>query len=403
MDYLNTKNYAKPNFLISAKYKSSLLANKVIAIALADLKEATDSKDGVLISDIKAADLRKMLGIKEEDKNFYAKIKKVSNELTGKNIGITDPEEHSFTYLAVITRATYKKGILTVEWNRHISKYLKEIKRNFTKLNLGVMLSFDNVYTFRLYEILKANCYKGSPYQLSEGTYEITYDLPELRFLLGIANAELDSVKRVLVDTSHPDYEKAFEKSPEKIHLDWRDFRRKVLDPAINGIQISDLEVSYKTERFGLGGKIGKVTFCIKEKDILPYTSQQNLITDNSFVDIDDFLDIMLDIIPFRLRTKDLKQIAKEADYDVKKIENAVKVALNTPDTIENMTGFLIAAIKNNWSNQKYQKDSNWKMQQKSDYGDLNELEKLLLREDEKITFEQQSIFETLDKNNETA
>ena len=48
MDYLISKNYAKPNFLISAKYKSSLLANKVIAIALADLKEATELRDSML-------------------------------------------------------------------------------------------------------------------------------------------------------------------------------------------------------------------------------------------------------------------------------------------------------------------------------------------------------------------
>lgn len=392
MDYLNNKNYAKPNFLISAKYKSSLLANKIIAIALADLKEAVDSNDGVLVSDIKAADLRKMLGIKEEDKNFYAKIKKVSNELTGKNIGITDPEEHSFTYLAVITRATYKKGILTVEWNRHLSKYLKEIKRNFTKLNLGVMLSFDNVYTFRLYEILKSNCYKGSPYEVKAGSYEISYDLPELRFLLGIANAELDSVKRVLVDTSHPDYEKAFEKSPEKIHLDWRDFRRKVLDPAINGIQISDLEVSYKTERFGLGGKIGKVVFYINDKNILPAISNPILQTNSKTVDVDDFIDTMLDIMPFRLRTKDLKKIASEAEYDIYKIKKAVDIAKKNQDSIENMTGFLIAAIKNNWDDQYQKEKITWNLKQKSDYGDMAELEKLLLQEDEQIKFEQQTI-----------
>lgn len=401
MDYLISKNYAKPNFLISAKYKSSLLANKVIAIALADLKEATDSNDGVLVSDIKAADLRKMLGIKEEDKNFYAKIKKVSNELTGKNIGITDPEDHSFTYLAVITRATYKKGILTVEWNRHISKYLKEIKRNFTKLNLGVMLSFDNVYTFRLYEILKANCYKGSPYQLADGSYEISYDLPELRFLLGIANAELDSVKRVLVDTSHPDYEKAYEKSPEKIHLDWRDFRRKVLDPAIDGIQISDLEVSYKTERFGLGGKIGKVVFCVTDKNVLPSISEKYEFEESKPIDIDDFLDAMLDIMPFRLRTKDLKQIAIEANYDIEKVKKAVDIAKTSQETIDNMTGFLIAAVKNNWSKDLPKKVNSWNMQQKSDYGDISELERMLLREDDKVIYEQQSILQN--RKDETA
>ena len=53
---IDNDDYSKPNFLISAKYKSSLMANKVLAISLSRLQEAEDSKDGVLISDIKASE-----------------------------------------------------------------------------------------------------------------------------------------------------------------------------------------------------------------------------------------------------------------------------------------------------------------------------------------------------------
>ena len=56
---IDNDNYSKPNFLISAKYKSSLMANKVLAISLSRLQEAADSKDGVLVSDIKASEIKK--------------------------------------------------------------------------------------------------------------------------------------------------------------------------------------------------------------------------------------------------------------------------------------------------------------------------------------------------------
>ena len=143
---IDNDDYSKPNFLISAKYKSSLMANKVLAISLSRLQEAEDSKDGVLVSDIKASEIKKLVGGNQG--SFYRTLEKTAREMTGRTIGISDPESHMFAYTAVITQAVYAKAFFRIEYNRHLTKYLKEIKRNFTRLKLSVMLTFSKCLCF---------------------------------------------------------------------------------------------------------------------------------------------------------------------------------------------------------------------------------------------------------------
>ena len=46
--FQNNTDYVKSNFLIGAKYKSSLLENKVMAISLNKIKDAEEDKEGGL-------------------------------------------------------------------------------------------------------------------------------------------------------------------------------------------------------------------------------------------------------------------------------------------------------------------------------------------------------------------
>jgi len=269
---IDNDNYSKPNFLISAKYKSSLMANKVLAISLSRLQEAADSKDGVLVSDIKASEIKKLVGGNKG--SFYKLLEKTAREMTGRTIGISDPESHMFAYTAVITQAVYAKGVFRIEYNRHLTKYLKEIKRNFTRLKLSVMLTFQNVYAFRLYEILKSEAYPRIFQQRGSNIYIKRFSIAELRFLLGVANAELNVVQNILNDKKNPDYEKAYQKTPEKVMDTWSDLKRYALDPAVKEInQISDIFVEYITSRSGYGGKIDHVEF----KIVLISEEEENL------------------------------------------------------------------------------------------------------------------------------
>lgn len=368
---IDNDNYSKPNFLISAKYKSSLMANKVLAISLSRLQEAADSKDGVLVSDIKAAEIKKLVGGNKG--SFYKTLEKTAREMTGRTIGISDPESHMFAYTAVITQAVYAKGVFRIEYNRHLTKYLKEIKRNFTRLKLSVMLTFQNVYAFRLYEILKSEAYPRVFQQKDSNTYIKQFSIAELRFLLGVANAELNIVQNILNDKKNPDYEKAYQKTPEKVMDTWSDLKRYALDPAVKEInQISDISVAYETSRSGYGGKIDHVSFKIV---LLDDDEESNDVIEEitEILTEDDAIDQTYELFEGALKMKDVRRIVKEAECDFVKIKRAYKV-FRSQQNVNNITGFMIKAIQ-----EGYQYVSDSTQEEMTDYGDIEELEKNIL------------------------
>jgi plasmid replication initiation protein len=368
---IDNDNYSKPNFLISAKYKSSLMANKVLAISLSRLQEAADSRDGVLVSDIKASEIKKLVGGNKG--SFYKLLEKTAREMTGRTIGISDPESHMFAYTAVITQAVYAKGVFRIEYNRHLTKYLKEIKRNFTRLKLSVMLTFQNVYAFRLYEILKSEAYPRIFQQRGSNIYIKRFSIAELRFLLGVANAELNVVQNILNDKKNPDYEKAYQKTPEKVMDTWSDLKRYALDPAVKEInQISDIFVEYITSRSGYGGKIDHVEF----KIVLISEEEENLEQVDNEIEIlseDDAIDQTYELFEGALKMKDVRRIVKEAECNFEKIKSAYEV-FHSQQNINNITGFMIKAIQ-----EGYQNVSGKTQRELTDYGDIEELESRIL------------------------
>ena len=92
--------------------------------------------------------------------------------------------------------------------------------------------------------------------------------------------------------------------------------------------------------------------------------------------EIEDFLDDMRVIMPIVIKTKDLKAIAEVSDYDMEKIKKAVDL-YDRAGNIENVVGFLISAIKENYTN--ISKPKSWEVSEKQDYGNLDELESLIL------------------------
>lgn len=375
---IDNDDYNKPNFLISAKYKSSLMANKVLAISLSRLQEAEDSKDGVLVSDIKASEIKKLIG--GNYGSFYKTLEKTAREMTGRTIGISDPESHMFAYTVVITQAVYFKGIFRIEYNRHLTKYLKEIKRNFTRLKLSVMLTFQNVYAFRLYEILKSEAYPRTNQQKETNIYIKRFSIAELRFLLGVANAELNVVQNILSDRKNPDYEKAYAKTPEKVMNTWSDLKRYALDPAVKEINhISDITVEYTTSRSGYGGKVNHIEFKIE------LNGEEEEITDTAveateILSEDDAIDQTYELFNGTLKMKDVRSIVKEAGCDFMKIKNAYEV-FNSQQNVNNITGFMIKAIQEGYQrvSRKGQKENQFYLEEQADYGDMDALEREIL------------------------
>ena len=348
---LADRDYKRSNFLISTKYKASLLENRLMAVSLSKISNSEYEEDagGNLIVHMKASELKKLFNTNSG--SFYEKLDAVSQVMTGRSLGWTNPEEHSFQYIALVTKASYADGVFTIEFNHHLKKYIKNLTENFTILNLPTMLAFKYDSSFRLYELLKSKAYSPRG-KIDTGVYHIDFDLAELKLELGVVNANSDRVQRILNGEEAPNYEKAVEAAPERTYDRWSDFNNRILKKATKEInEISDIFITYDTLGSGRGGKIYKVLFTIEKKSVLQKKEENNskrreLSKDEKF----EFLDEMRDILGQGFKTKDLDAIAEAADFDMEKIRKAYDSLAASRTTVDNPTGFLISAVREGYT-----------------------------------------------------
>ncbi len=343
--------YSKSNFLISAKYRSSLLENKITAISLAKIqKNEYTEENGCITCHIPAAELKELLN--GNDGSFYSQLEPVAQSMTSRSIGMSDPERGTFHYMAAITNADYENGVFTMRFNSEFKQYISNLKSNFTILELPVMLKFKSVYSFRLYELLTSKCYypRGMK-KIPDGIFRIDFNLSELKLSMGVVNAELDAVRRELNNKEKPDYDKAVEKSPEKRFNNWYEFRRRVLNVAVEEInEKTELNVEFEPAKGGRGGKVHGVTFFVNEKKTV--SAEEIAEPEKRELSAEEKDDIVYEMgqlfAPEGLKRSDIKAICEKADYDEAKIRAAREVFL-TAKNVENIPGWIISCIENGY------------------------------------------------------
>lgn len=371
--------YSKSNYLISAKYASSLLENKITAISLAKIqkKEYVEDKNGRIVCNMTANELRKLLNANAG--SFYSQLEPIAINMTSRTIGFSDPSKNGgvFDYISVVDRARYENGVFSIFYNSDVKEYLSDFKANFTVLELPTMLKFKNVYSFRLYELLSSKSYyrKGIPKKLKTQIFKIEFNLSELKLNMGVVNAELDIVRKELNNKQNPNFDKAVEKSPEKKFNTWYEFKRGVLDVAIKEINNkTDMKVSFTPLKGGRGGKVYGVEFIV---DLTGKNVEaiENVLEVKNEMSEDDKIDFVVEVkmLLREFTTKDIRVICEVAEYDLNKIKNAYEM-LKAQDNVKNATGWMISCLRdgyeiNNW-NRENNYINNFK-QRKYDYDKL--------------------------------
>ena len=366
----------------------SLTSEKLFAISLSRLKENFNN-DGKMSVTITKGELRKLLARQDkdgncviDDGNIYRQLLDAANSLHLLAIYIqNDNKKHIYQTI------NYNDSDLYFEFNPNIRNYVIELKDNFTVLNLPTMLRFTRNYSYRLYEILKSKCYYPKYVPIGQRTdkFQFRLDLLELKFTIGVLNAKDEKVIKLFNSENPPMnvYKKAYDilkkddegkTKDKKVKYDtWKDFKVRVLDPSVEEInEKTDIYVEYTLGR-GARGKVIDIEFHVELSRKIPALCMRKKKSEE---EIEDFLDNMRMIMPIVIKTKDLKTIAEAADYDIDKIKKAVDMC-NKAGNIENMVGFLITAIKENYTN--ISKHGKWEFSEKQDYGNLDELENLLL------------------------
>ena len=351
--YNRDDEYIKSNFLISAKYKSTLLEARLLAMALNKVScdDVVIDKEGSIIVNMKAAEIKNKL--KSNSGSLYARLDAAAKRMINRSIGITDPINQRFVYINVITTVKYENGTFTIIFNKGLNHFIKNIEKNFSVFSLSMMLSFDSIYTFRIYELLRQKAF--TPKGVADtGKYQITMDINELLLSLGVVNSEFESVKAILLSGDRPNYELAVEKSPEKAKSfqTWYEVRRHCIDVAQKEInEKSDIYFEYEMKKHGQGGKVYAITFYVTKKPNMQDISVEVLTekeAELSKAEHDNLLLRVIRLIP-EVDFKSAEALLKESNYNLDIIEEKYRYATSVIDHIDNMVGWMIAAIKNDY------------------------------------------------------
>ena len=347
------EDFPKSNALIASKYRTTLTEAKIMSISLAASDRIQKNPEtGYLEQKFSAAELREKLGIKGG--RLYTTLAETANSMMGRVVGTKDPDKNFFEYISIITRTKYEDGVFTIEYSPHIEKYIMDLKKNFTIINLDIATGFKSIYSFRLYEFLHSFCYPKSDFEAGK-VFERNFLLSELMLTLGIVNANNDKVRKILTGAKNPDFDRAVEvarKNSEHLYDSWQNLKTRALTPAIKEInETTDLYIDYKANGRGRGGKIHDITFYVKKN---PNWNQVETpeILDNAEIDRDAVFDYAVDAIG--LKAKDARAVCEAAGYDIEKVRDAWNYASDYSGKIENLTGFLIQAIKDGYAAEEY-------------------------------------------------
>lgn len=348
-----TSFFKKSNLLIQGKYRASLLENQVYSMAIAKLQKGVMEKGtGTPVCVINAYEFKELLG--KNDGSFYEVLKNLPERLTEKRIGIYDPVNKMFGYIVIITGAIYKDGVLYIRFNPDLAPLLYVEKSSYSQLELPLLLKFKNAYSFRLYELLKSRAYmsrkeKGdfqrSGCTLDEVLYEIHMNISELKLELGVVNPEDKYVKKILNNSSAPDYDRAVEGAQDYVYGRWSSFKSRVLDVAVNEInKESDMHVEYQLLKVHKSHKVVEIVFFVRYRD-LSLSSGEETVPGEQIA----FIRRVSDFVEERFSYEDLRSLSKIANWEFDRIERAYALMKTYKTPIRNKIGFLITAVRDNW------------------------------------------------------
>jgi len=206
----------KANKLVEASYRLNVSEQRMMALLVTQIHPDDEELKpyrftvgdlGELISDGDNSE--------RKQQSLYSRVKALTRGLLEKVVQIQEPD--GLLQIHWLSSAKYYDGTGAVElkFAAEMKPYLLQLQERFTSYKLGNVVKLRSRYSVRLYELLKQ--YE----QLGKRSFE----LPELRRVLGLADGELAL---------------------------WADFRRKVLEVAQRELpKKTDLGFSYTVRKRG--------------------------------------------------------------------------------------------------------------------------------------------------------
>lgn len=242
----------KSNDLIrNARYSLTTQQHKLILYAVSKI---TPTDPAGTKYDLKIADICRLCGWTNDDGGipsyYYSKLKEDISELTKRHwMTINDDGEIKTITFSFLGDCEIKEGSGTVGiyFNPTVAKHLFSLKKNYTQYKLESILTLNNRYAIRIYELLRSYI---SEKQLKAGEiHEVVFDVDDLRMSL--------------LSPSIDDPENSADNYPR-----WSDFNRYVIKRAVDEINEHsvDLHVDYEPEKSGR--QVTRVKFMLHAPEI---------------------------------------------------------------------------------------------------------------------------------------
>lgn len=351
---LQNLSLVKSNEMISAKYKSTLLENQVMAIALTRIEVNAKDVDSPLEARLYPGELKRLVS---DPAHIYRDLKGLSQSITGHTMFLEDGKGN-FKAFSVVPNAEYKDGVFIIKFNNELKEHILGLERNYTTLELSVMTEFTKNSSFRIYELLKKDLYKSRP-DVNEGRVDVEYNISEFRFMIGLANGDDQGVKNEMSRMGkNIDWDVLYQKLDKKDrkYEKWYDLAKYVIKPAQEELaEKSDIRFEYDGIRNG--HKMDRIVFHIyKNKTSVEILEKQKILEKE---ELNRQLELPRDLAQYAplydefvghndLTAEDIDLLLKKANYDVQRIKEAIEMA-DQQDYLNNYMGWIISCIKENY------------------------------------------------------
>jgi len=353
---LTNLSVRKSNDFISAKYKSSLLENQVMAIALTRIEVNANDKDSPLEAKLYPGELKKLVS---DPAHIYRDLKKLAKTITGHTMFLEDGKGN-FKAFSVVPNADYIDGVFIIKFNNELRSHVLGLEKNYTNFELSMMTDFKKNSSFRIYEVLKKDVYKIP--KGKDASIQVEYNISELRFIIGLANSDDQAVKSAMSYMGNNiDWDELYDKldKKDKKYEEWRDFQRRILKPAQEELEEkSDIRFEYKGLRDGR--KTRRVLFTIYRNTPSNPTvidERKKLLDANATPNRQ--LEMPMDIFPElydefvghnNLAIEDITLLLQKAEMNDSLVRKAIEYADSQETLINNYVGWLIKCIEDGWT-----------------------------------------------------
>ena len=336
----------RPNQMILSKYKASIIETKLLLMTLYEAQ-------------ISAGQLPIMFSTKQlistlklnPSSYIYGQLKTACDGLSRTRFLYENLQDEHFIFVNIIESAEFKNGILEVKLTEWARNNIFALKSNFTPMLMPVLMSFgthgkssdQTNYSLRLYELLKTKLYRCSD---ERPHYTFKLSLTDTMFSIGVIDPSDPGITKAIrsgkaLGMTAVELARAASKKESVSFVKYSAFNERVLRKAQREIcnGATDLEFNYREERAGKSVKYIVFTIWRNEK----------FASDNDESGTYQLIKEVEKIIHEPLKTNDILRILSAAGNNLEKVKNAYEMSKKSSTKIENLTAWLIAAIRRDW------------------------------------------------------